>query len=535
MVYHKLHYNIRGQLCDVRASNVDDEWGGELGALVNYYSTPWTHCGSGADNNGNVLGSQTIINSYYMEDRYSYDALNRLTAVNEWQNGATHTGSQQYDYDRWGNRRINPATWGTGINNKQFNVDANNNRLTVPAGQTGVMSYDPSGNLTNDTYTGAGDRTYDAENKITSAWGGNNQAQLYAYDANGQRIKRTVDGVETWQVYGFGGELIAEYPANGAAAAPQKEYGYRNGQLLITAEASTNVASAANGATVSASSTLSNPPFTYPVGAVNNGDRKGVNAGFGGNWHSSSTALPQWVQVDFSGSKTISEVNVFSLQDNYSSPSEPSEAMTFNLYGLTGFEVQYWNGSAWTTVPGGTVTGNNKVWKKLSFTPLTTSKIRVLINATSDGWSRMVEVEAWTTGSSNVKWLVPDHLGTPRMIIDQTGTLANIKRHDYLPFGEELFAPAGGRSTALGYSGGDAVRQQFTLKERDVETGLDYFLARYYSSTQGRFTSPDEFTGGPRELFFFADSASANPTFYSDLTNPQSLNKYQYAYNNPLR
>jgi RHS repeat-associated protein len=74
-----------------------------------------------------------------------------------------------------------------------------------------------------------------------------------------------------------------------------------------------------------------------------------------------------------------------------------------------------------------------------------------------------------------------------------------------------------------------------TQKERDVETGLDYFLARYYSSTQGRFTSPDEFTGGPRELFVFADSAAANPTFYSDLTNPQSLNKYQYTYNNPLR
>ncbi|HEV8370417.1 MAG TPA: RHS repeat-associated core domain-containing protein [Pyrinomonadaceae bacterium] len=36
-----------------------------------------------------------------------------------------------------------------------------------------------------------------------------------------------------------------------------------------------------------------------------------------------------------------------------------------------------------------------------------------------------------------------------------------------------------------------------TSKERDNETGLDYFLARYYSSAMGRFTSPDEFTGGP--------------------------------------
>ena len=37
------------------------------------------------------------------------------------------------------------------------------------------------------------------------------------------------------------------------------------------------------------------------------------------------------------------------------------------------------------------------------------------------------------------------------------------------------------------------------------------------------------------ELYYFADAASSNPTFYASLTNPQSLNKYQYAYNNPLR
>ena len=72
-------------------------------------------------------------------------------------------------------------------------------------------------------------------------------------------------------------------------------------------------------------------------------------------------------------------------------------------------------------------------------------------------------------------------------------------------------------------------------KERDNETGLDYFLARIYASTQGRFTSPDEFIGGPDELFYFGDDAWENPTFYADLKKPQSLNKYQYSYNNPLR
>ena len=64
---------------------------------------------------------------------------------------------------------------------------------------------------------------------------------------------------------------------------------------------------------------------------------------------------------------------------------------------------------------------------------------------------------------------------------------------------------------------------------------MDYFLARYYSSAQGRFTSPDEFVGGPDALYYFAADASNNPTLYADLYEPQSLNKYQYCYNNPLR
>ncbi len=467
--YHKLRYNIRGQLCDVRASSVNDEWGGELGALVNYYSTAWSHCGSGTDNNGNLLMSQTIINSYYMEDRYEYDALNRLAAVNEWQNGATHTASQQYNYDRWGNRTIKDASWGVGINETQFSVDTATNRLNVPGGQPGVLTYDNAGNLTTDSYTGAGGREYDAENRMTRAWGGNNQWQYYTYNADGQRVRRKIDNQETWQVYGFDGELLAEYAASGPGASPQKEYGYRNGQLLITAEPLRNVALASNGATVSASSTWSYPPFSHLPGSVNNGDHRGLNAGYNSNWASNGSSLPQWVEVAFNGSKTINQIDVFSVQDNYQNPIEPTESTTFSLYGLTAFEVQYWNGSTWVTVPGGSVSGNNKVWKKITFTPITTTKIRVYITATSDNWSRVVEVEAWSQG---INWLISDHLGTPRMILDVTGSLANVKRHDYLPFGEELIAGSGGRSVSLGYASGDGVRQQFTSKERDVESAL---------------------------------------------------------------
>jgi RHS repeat-associated protein len=63
---------------------------------------------------------------------------------------------------------------------------------------------------------------------------------------------------------------------------------------------------------------------------------------------------------------------------------------------------------------------------------------------------------------------------------------------------------------------------QFTGKERDAETGLDYFGARCLSAAQGRFISPDW-------------SSRPEPVSYADLTDPQSLNLYGYVRNNPLR
>jgi hypothetical protein len=80
---------------------------------------------------------------------------------------------------------------------------------------------------------------------------------------------------------------------------------------------------------------------------------------------------------------------------------------------------------------------------------------------------------------ANVQWMVTDQLGTPRMIADKTGSLAGISRHDYLPFGEELLAGVVGRTKAQGYVP-DSMWQKFTQKERDVETGLDFFSSRYY-------------------------------------------------------
>jgi len=61
----------------------------------------------------------------------------------------------------------------------------------------------------------------------------------------------------------------------------------------------------------------------------------------------------------------------------------------------------------------------------------------------------------------------------------------------------------------------------FTGKERDAESGLDYFGARYYASSMGRWLSPDW-------------AAKATPVPYAKLSDPQTLNLYAYVRNNPL-
>ena len=97
--------------------------------------------------------------------------------------------------------------------------------------------------------------------------------------------------------------------------------------IAVTVTASrVNVALAANGATAHASSVFA---VGYEAAAVNNGDRRGLNYGNGAAWKDSTpSTYPDWVEVTFAAAKTISEIDVFSVQDNYLSPSQPTATMT---------------------------------------------------------------------------------------------------------------------------------------------------------------------------------------------------------------
>ncbi len=106
--------------------------------------------------------------------------------------------------------------------------------------------------------------------------------------------------------------------------------------------------------------------------------------------------------------------------------------------------------------------------------------------------------------SQGLRWRHQDHLGSLRLKTDSAG--AATCRYYYDPYGALL-------STTCSES--DA--RKFTDKERDPETALDYFGARYCDWALGRFTSIDP----------------AWESFRPD--NPQSANRYAYVLNNPLK
>lgn len=97
-----------------------------------------------------------------------------------------------------------------------------------------------------------------------------------------------------------------------------------------------------------------------------------------------------------------------------------------------------------------------------------------------------------------------DAAGHVRMITDANGAV--IARYDFLPFGESWNPPS------------NPDTRQYASKERDPETGLDHFGARYFRAPSGRFITVDPVVN--------VEAA---------LVDPRRWNRYAYANNNPLK
>jgi hypothetical protein len=153
----------------------------------------------------------------------------------------------------------------------------------------------------------------------------------------------------------------------------------------------TNYALASNGGVAVASST--NAPGFLPATVIDN-QRSGANWGAGGGWNDATPGtFPDWIEVDFNGVKTIDSAVVYSVQDDYLNPVEPTDSMTFTLRGIADFQVQAFDGSNWVTLA--TVTGNNLVKRTVTFSPFATARIRIYVTRALATWTRITEIEAW--------------------------------------------------------------------------------------------------------------------------------------------
>jgi RHS repeat-associated protein len=106
--------------------------------------------------------------------------------------------------------------------------------------------------------------------------------------------------------------------------------------------------------------------------------------------------------------------------------------------------------------------------------------------------------------TGEINYYFADHLGSSRVVTSAAGAI--LDDSDFYPFGKEVPFLASSDNNYL-----------FTGKERDTESGLDNFGARFDSSSLGRFLSPDPLMASAR------------------ISNPQTWNRYSYVLNNPLR
>jgi RHS repeat-associated protein len=163
--------------------------------------------------------------------------------------------------------------------------------------------------------------------------------------------------------------------------------------------------------------------------------------------------------------------------------------------------------TATTACPTGAGTGT-LYWRGISSDPLTETDAAGNVENTYVFFAGQRVARVDSTGA--VHYYFSDHLETHAVVENATGTACE-QDVDYYPYGGEQNDYCG-TQVAQNY--------KFNGKERDAETGLDNFGARYNTSNLGRFMTPDW-------------AAKPVNVPYANFGNPQSLNLYAYTENNP--
>lgn len=534
-----------------------------------YFNDEYQYTGhSNGGNNGQITGITDNVETGRSVS-YTYDALHRLKT-------AVTTGSTTYPqwglswtYDRYGNRSAQSQTAGSPpANSLTFATTSGAGAYTNrPDG----YSHDANGNMTND---GANTLTYDAENRVVAAGGA-----TYSYDGGGLRLKKISGGTTTVYVYS-GAKVIAEYVDGAGLGSPKSEYIYAGSQLVSQIDRASVVVRFTNDScsgcsggtpvgggdrnlfvnsiTIGSTTILGNDSTVSYTSCNAASGTLGVLA-CTGDMRTTSSSNVTSVTVSAYGSPDYSvyphmqlwvngtlmgEWDVTGSTQNYTVAMTRNIAVRFtndscsgcgggsggdrNLFvnSITmGTTTIYPNDSSvsYTAAPCNR-TENNVGYLLCNGDMLaasTASATSVTVNAygTSD-YGVYPHMQLWVDGllagewdvtgsSQNYSASVPltttryfhaDHLSN-RVVTNSNGAV--VSNHAHYPYGEDWTQ-----------SPSAANKLKFTSYERDSETGNDYAMARYHINRLGRFNRPDPVAG--------------------NVYNPQRLNRYAYALNNPV-
>lgn len=516
----------------------------ESGTICYGLHGPPSGCVNGYDANGNLLvkisGSGIVF--------YNYDALNRLTSK-QYQDG---TPTVNYHYDEpsvgWSTYaltntigRLSSASVGGANPSIEYSYayDAMGRPTTkyylMPnlAGTAGQ----PNGGATGNNYDLAGNVTF------TSMGPG-----IYLYqarDAAGRVTGVTSNKATTNPLSGVVSGVVfanATYTPFGALSSRQMGNGLTETRNYDTRERVTSISQAMPGSTVSYSSSVQqyapngnvliandsvNGNWVYGYDSLNRLTGASSSSGLNLSWGYDSFGN-RWSQTA-SGSGSAPQPS-FTFNGN-NNQTDASNGLTYdgagdvlvdNLNHAYTYDAEGRMTSA-TLSTGGTATYQYDSDGQLVYeTGGSGSQIFVRdaaghpvfvyapAGSTGPYYNFMAYIDGELIGSwenQTFFWAGKDWLGTKRYESSGQGdinsTVIPVYRNAYtsLPFGDAL--------SSIGFD-----PLHFTGKERDTESGLDYFGARYYASTMGRFMSPDPLGG--------------------HLEDPQTLNKYSYVANNPL-
>ncbi|MHC4620384.1 MAG: RHS repeat-associated core domain-containing protein [Planctomycetota bacterium] len=193
--YDALSRRVTAQYANGTTATYDNDIANRLENLYNQTQTGNHNFAYTYDKVGNRL---TMTANVTEQHSYTYDDIHQLTGVDY--PAGYFTPDTTFNYDPAGNRQ-----WVTSGGLTTYERNQLNQYTSVAKVAYG---YDDNGNLTGD---GTNAYTYDAENRLT---GVTNLSATYTYDAQGRRVSKTVDGIETRYVYD-GDQVICEYDGSG--------------------------------------------------------------------------------------------------------------------------------------------------------------------------------------------------------------------------------------------------------------------------------------------------------------------------------